>query len=156
MGGLRFRLITGRLDPADPEACPEAVEAVLDADWVVLGPGSWFTSVIPHLMVPALREALGQTAGRVVVVLNLAPQAGETGGFGPEDHLSALFEHAPELKVHTVLVDPSSVTDVDELERTVAAYGARLVVDDVALDDGTPRHDPAKLSGAYKAIFEDG
>jgi uncharacterized cofD-like protein len=149
-------IVSVALDPADPEACPEAVDAVRDADWVVLGPGSWFTSVIPHLMVPALREALGQTTARVVVVLNLAPQAGETGGFGPEDHLAALLEHAPGLKVHTVLVDPGSVTEIDELERTVASYGARLVVDDVARGDGTHRHDPEKLARAYATIFEEG
>jgi uncharacterized cofD-like protein len=153
------QIVSVALDPPDPEACPEAVEAVRNADWVVLGPGSWFTSVIPHLMVPALREALGQTTGRVVVVLNLAPQAGETGGFGPEDHLAALFEHAPGLKVHTVLADPGSLTgltEVDELERTVASYGARLVVDDVAMGDGTHRHDPEKLARAYASIFEEG
>ena len=79
------------------------------ADWVVLGPGSWFTSVIPHLMVPWLRQALVDTAGRLIVVLNLEPQEGETPGYGPEDHLAALFEHAPDLKIHTVLADVRSV-----------------------------------------------
>ena len=55
---------------------------------MVLGPGSWFTSVIPHLMVPELRRALVQTDGRVVLVLNLDEQEGETPGFGPADHLA--------------------------------------------------------------------
>jgi hypothetical protein len=55
-----------------------------------------------------------------------------------------------------VLVDPRTLTEVDELERAVASYGARLVVDDVALDDGSPRHDPEKLARAYAEIFEDG
>ena len=49
--------------PHDPPAVPEAVDAVLDADWVVLGPGSWFSSVIPHLLVPELLDALTQTQG---------------------------------------------------------------------------------------------
>ena len=98
-------IVSISLDPADPPVCPEAVAAMRDADWVVLGPGSWFTSVIPHLMVPALRDALVATEARVVVVLNLAEQAGETGGFGPADHLAVLIEHAPDLKVHTVLAD---------------------------------------------------
>jgi uncharacterized cofD-like protein len=146
-----------QLEPADPVACPEAVAAVRDADWVVLGPGSWFTSVIPHLMVPELRRALVETDGRVVLVLNLDEQEGETPGFGPGDHLAALVEHAPDLKVHTVLADPTTVGDgADELARTVAAYGAELVVDDVALGDGTPRHDPAKLAEAYARIFARG
>jgi uncharacterized cofD-like protein len=146
-----------RLEPADPVACPEAVAAVREADWVVLGPGSWFTSVIPHLMVPELRRALVTTDGRVVLVLNLDEQEGETPGFGPGDHLAALVEHAPDLKVHTVLADRATVGDgAEELACTVAAYGAELVVDDVALGDGTPRHDPAKLAEAYARIFARG
>jgi uncharacterized cofD-like protein len=151
-------LISGvRLEPADPTACPEAVAAVQAADWVVLGPGSWFTSVIPHLLVPALREALVQTDARVVLVLNLDEQAGETPGFGPEDHLAALAEHAPDLKVHTVLADTTTVGgDLADLEHLVAAYGAELVVADVARGDETPRHDPARLAEAYARIFAQG
>jgi uncharacterized cofD-like protein len=142
------------LEPADPTACPEAVAAVRAADWVVLGPGSWFTSVIPHLMVPALREALVQTDARVVLVLNLDEQAGETPGFGPEDHLAALAEHAPDLRVHTVLADRGTVGgEPGDLEHLVAAYGATLVVADVAAADGTPRHDPVRLAEAYARIF---
>lgn len=144
------------LDPEDPVACPEAVAAVRGADWVVLGPGSWYTSVIPHLMVPQLRKALGETDGRVVVALNLEAQAGETGGFGPEDHLAALIEHAPELKVHTVLADRASISDVDQLEQAVASYGAHLVVEDISTGDGTPRHDPPRLARAYDRIFSQG
>lgn len=145
------------LDPADPQVCPEAVTAVEAADWVLLGPGSWFSSVIPHLMVPELRDALVRTSARVVVNLNLAEQAGETGGFGPADHLAVLAEHAPELVVHTVLADRESVGDaLDELEHVVAAYGAKLVVDDVAVGDGTPRHDPEKLAAAYERILAAG
>ena len=147
-------IVSVQLDPADPAACPEAVAAVRAADWVVFGPGSWFTSVIPHLMVPDLRRAIGETDARILIVLNLEEQAGETGGFAPEDHLAALLEHAPELKVHTVLVDRSSVSDVDQLEQAVASYGAHLVVGDVALGDGTPRHDPVKLADAYDRILD--
>ena len=62
--------------PPDPPAVPEAVRAVLDADWVVFGPGSWFTSVLPHLLVPELAAALHATGARRLVVLNLAPQPG--------------------------------------------------------------------------------
>jgi uncharacterized cofD-like protein len=147
-------IVSVSLDPAHPAACPEAVRAVLEADWVVLGPGSWFTSVIPHLMVPDLARALVETDARVLVVLNLEAQAGETGGFAPEDHLAALLEHAPELKVHTVLADRGSVGDVDELTAAVASYGAELVVADVAAGDGTPRHDPVRLAAAYRGIFQ--
>lgn len=149
-------IVSVSLDPDSPQACPQAVAAVREADWVVLGPGSWFTSVIPHLMVPELRKALGETDARVVVALNLEAQAGETGGFAPEDHLAALIEHAPELKVHTVLADRASIGDVDQLEQAVASYGATLVVEDIAMGDGTPRHDPPRLAGAYERIFSRG
>ena len=146
-------IVTIALEPADPTACPEAVAAVGAADWVVLGPGSWYSSVIPHLLVPDLRKALVQTSARVVVVLNLEGQVGETHGYAPEDHLAALFEHAPDLRLHTVLADVRTVTDHDTLESAVASAGARLVVADVAADDGSPNHDPAKLAEAYRMIL---
>ena len=131
-----------------------ALEAIAGADWVFIGPGSWFTSVIPHLMVPALRDALVATPARVVVVLNLAEQAGETPGFGPADHLAVLLEHAPSLKVDAVLADKGSVGDgLAELRHAVEACGATLELDDVSLGDGTPRHDPAKLARAYAVIM---
>jgi len=146
-------IVTVALDPADPAACPEAVDAVGVADWVVLGPGSWYSSVIPHLLVPDLRKALVETAAGVVVVLNLEGQVGETHGYAPEDLLAALFEHAPDLRLHTVLADVRTVSDHDTLDSAVASAGARLVVADVASADGTPRHDPAKLAAAYRTIM---
>ena len=86
------------LEPQDPPACTQALAAIAAADWVVLGPGSWFTSVLPHLLVPGLREALVRSPARTMVVLNLAPQPGETDGFSPEQHLDVLCDHAPELR----------------------------------------------------------
>jgi uncharacterized cofD-like protein len=145
------------LDPPDPEVSPAALAAIGSADWVVLGPGSWFTSVIPHLMVPALRDALVATDADLVVVLNLEEQEGETPGFGPADHLAVLAEHAPTLGIHTVLADGNRVgAELDELRDIVAAHGARLQVADLAADDGSPRHDPAKLAASYANIFDEG
>jgi uncharacterized cofD-like protein len=141
------------LDPEDPPACPEAIAAVADADWVVLGPGSWFTSVIPHLLLPELRRALVQSSARTVVTLNLEPQAGETDGFAPETHLEVLAEHAPDLKVDVVLADRASVVDRDQLADVARSLGADLVVADLAVGDGTPRHDPAKLARAYAGFL---
>ena len=140
------------LEPPDPTPCPEAIEAVRAADWLVLGPGSWFTSVIPHLMVPALREAIVTSEARVLVTLNLDDEAGETPGFEAADHLAVLVEHAPELRVHTVLADERQASEPD-LEHLVRATGARLVIADVAMDDGSARHDPVKLAAAYSSIM---
>jgi uncharacterized cofD-like protein len=147
------RIVSISLDPADPTACPEAVDAVLGADWVVLGPGSWYTSVIPHLMVPSLRKALVETDARVLVVLNLEGQAGETHGYGAEDHLAALHEHAPDLYIHTVLADPTAVEDALTLEQATASWGSRLEVADVSLGGGLPRHDTDKLAAAFRRVF---
>jgi uncharacterized cofD-like protein len=143
------------LVPPDPPAVPEAVRAVLDADWVVLGPGSWFTSVLPHLLVPELSAALHVTAARRLVVLNLVPQPGETGGFSPHRHLEVLAAHAPGLSVDVVLADTKAVGagSLEDLEQAAGILGARLVLADVAAADGTPRHDPERLAHAYAQIF---
>ncbi|MGY2874675.1 putative cofD-like protein [Marmoricola sp. URHA0025 HA25] len=140
------------LEPADPTACPEAVQALRDADWVVLGPGSWYSSVVPHLLVPGLRQALTTTPGRVVVTLNLESQPGETDGWTPQDHLAVLHRTAPDLRVDTVLADPGSVPDVAALEKTTAELGARLVLADVALHGVQGQHDPEKLARAYADV----
>jgi uncharacterized cofD-like protein len=143
------RVLEIALEPPEPPACPEALTAIATSDWVVLGPGSWFTSVITHLLVPELRQALEATSARRLLTLNLAPQEGETEGLTPASHLDALRQHAPDLRIDTVLADPGTVQDVDALGRAAAALGARLVVEDVARDDGTPRHDETKLQAAY-------
>ena len=135
-----------QLVPADPPACPQALEAVRAADWVVLGPGSWFTSVLPHLLVPDLREALATTGARVLVNLNLAAQPGETTGFSPEQHLEVLAAHAPDLKLDVVLADRRSVPDPGVLRSVAASLGAELVLADVAAEDGADRHDPGRLA----------
>lgn len=147
------QVVDVHLEPADPPACPEALEALRSADWVVLGPGSWFTSVIPHLLVPEIRDALTVAQARKVVTLNLEPQTGETEGFSPETHLQVLAAHAPDLKVDVVLVDRGSVVDEEQLVQTAASLGAELVVADLARDDGSPRHDPAKLANAYAGFI---
>jgi uncharacterized cofD-like protein len=122
---------------------------------VVLGPGSWFTSVLPHLLVPDLAQALLRTAARRIVVLNLAPQPGETEGFSPHAHLEVLASHAPELAVDVVLADTAAVAGTTaELEKAAGMLGGRLELADLAMGDGSPRHDPRRLAGAFARIFE--
>jgi uncharacterized cofD-like protein len=143
------------LIPADPPACPEAIAAVGEADWVVLGPGSWFTSVIPHLLVPELATALVSTGARRLVTLNLVPQPGETTGYSPQAHLEVLAEHAPELRVDVVLADRAAAAGTTaELGKAAGLLGARLVLADLAMTDGSPRHDPRRLAGTFAQIFE--
>jgi uncharacterized cofD-like protein len=143
------------LVPADPPACPEAVQAVRAADWAVLGPGSWFTSVLPHLMVPELADALLHTSARRLIALNLAPQPGETEGFSPHAHLEVLADHAPGLTIDVVLADREAVQGTTaELEKAAGLLGGRLVLAELAMGDGSPRHDPRRMAGALAQIFE--
>ncbi len=151
----RGRVRSVALIPANPPACPEAVQAIGSADWVVLGPGSWFTSVLPHLLVPELAAALIGTRARRLVALNLAPQPGETEGFSPAAHLEVLADHAPALAIDVVLADRAAARGATtELEKAAGLLGARLVLADLAVDDGSPRHDPRRLAGAFAQIFE--
>ncbi len=160
VGQVACATTTGRvrsvsLIPADPPACPEAVQAIGAADWVVLGPGSWFTSVLPHLLVPDLAAALVGTRARRLVALNLAPQPGETEGFSPHAHLEVLADHAPDLAIDVVLADRDAVRGATaQLEKAAGLLGARLVLADLAVGDGSPRHDPRRLAGAFAQIFE--
>jgi len=147
------RVLSVALMPERPPACPEAVAAIRAADAVVLGPGSWFTSVLPHVLVPGLLDAMVRTEARIVVTLNLAPQPGETEGFSPQELLDALYRHAPKLLIHTVLADEEAVIDRRGLTDTVHARGARLVLAPVAAADGTARHDPDRLAAALAPVI---
>ena len=146
-------LLEVSLDPPDPPACPDALQAIADADFVVLGPGSWFTSVIPHLLVPEQRKALTASEATIVVVLNLEAQSGETEGYLAEDHLAVLHRHAPDLRVDYVIADPGSVPDPDHLNAYVVELGGRLVLADVCDDKHSAQHDPVKLAAAYAPLL---
>ena len=139
------------VSPADPPVSPAVLDAIAAADVVCLGPGSWYTSVLPHLLVPRLRAALEATDATVVVVLNLEPQPGETDGFSPEEHLTVLQAHLGGVALHTVIADADSVVDRHGLLSAVHECGAELVLAPVALD-GAPRHDPARLAQALATV----
>ncbi|HEY9332902.1 MAG TPA: 2-phospho-L-lactate transferase CofD family protein, partial [Kribbella sp.] len=141
------------LDPADPPACPEALVAIAEADWVVVGPGSWFTSVIPNLLVPELCRGLEQTSARRLLTLNLGEQKGETDGFSPETHLEVLAGHAPDLRIDVVLADTGHVPDPESLRRTAQSLGAELVIADIADEERDLHHAPDKLAKVYREIF---
>ena len=141
-----------RLAPADPPVNPAVLEAIAGADVVSLGPGSWYTSVLPHLLVPQLRAALAAAEAKVVVVLNLEPQPGETDGFSPEEHVTVLQAHLGGVALHSVIADADSVVDRRGLLSAVRSCGAELVLAPVAELDGAPRHDPVRLSAALASV----
>ncbi|HET8613901.1 MAG TPA: uridine diphosphate-N-acetylglucosamine-binding protein YvcK [Actinomycetales bacterium] len=153
VAATRGHVASVRLLPEEPKACDEAVAAVQEADWVVLGPGSWFTSVMPHLLVPRLREAVIRTSAKRIVTLNLPAHDAETHGFTAENHLEALLVHAPELTVDVVVADPSAVGDRTSLEDVCQTLGAALVVSEVAEPTAAGVHDPLRLAAAYRDVM---
>ena len=150
-----------RVLPSHPAASPEAVQAIKDADVVTIGPGSWFSSVIPHLLVPDIVDALNTTEATVAVVLNLSPEAGETHGFSAERHLHVFAQHAPNLHVDYFLADSSismSEGEREYLRRAAAKVDAEVRFCDVReLDSNgalSHRHDPQKLATALLKLTE--
>jgi uncharacterized cofD-like protein len=140
------------LVPPHPPACTDAVKAVDDADVVVLGPGSWFSSVIPHLLVPDLADALQQTRAARVVLLNLRSATAETEHYAPEDLLAVLARYAPGLRVDIVLADPASVPDRVALTDAADSLSAELVLARLASDEAPDQHDPHRLTSALAAL----
>ena len=148
-----------RLIPSDPPATPGVVESIAEADMVILGPGSWFTSVIPNVLVPEIATALAETPAKKVLVLNLAPQPGETAGFSTERHLHVLRQHAPGLDFDAIVLDPRtglSEGEMAQVNRTAEALGAQVVLAEVAKKSShggiRPIHDPEALGEALGRI----
>ncbi|GAB2750603.1 gluconeogenesis factor YvcK family protein [Sinomonas soli] len=150
------RLEDVRLEPDDAPACPETLSAIELADWVVLGPGSWYTSVLPHLLLPQLRQALVDTPARRCLTMNLAVDTKETSGMSAADHLRALQRVAPGFRVDAVIADHASVADRGEFERVAAELGAQVLFDRVRSSGRRPVHDALRLAGAYHEVFTGG
>ena len=140
------------LVPADPPACPAATEALSRAEAIVLGPGSWFSSVIPHLMVPELCQAIQNSPARLFVSINLAPQSGETDNFTSTELLRTLVAHAPGIRLDGVIADVRTGAD-PELAAFCDGIGARLVMADVAASPGYVTHDPDRYAAALRQAF---
>jgi uncharacterized cofD-like protein len=152
-----------RLKPEHPAAQPEAVRAILEADLIVLGPGSLYTSVVPNLLVEGIAKALIQSDALKVYVCNVATQPGETDGYDVAAHVAALVRHMPgqvnPLDVVIATAHPPGTTspqpDISLVSATPNASGQpRIVVDDVVRDDHALRHDPDKLAVVLMRVYE--
>ena len=142
------------LDPSDAQACPESLVAIDSADAVVLGPGSWFTSLMPHLVLPDLASHVVDAPGTRILVLNLDPQEGETGGFSPAEHIDAIAAHAPQMRFDVVIADSHHLAEESlrrDLEAACASWGSEVLLFDVAAT--ADRHDPAKLARAFGTVL---
>ncbi len=140
--------------PSEPPACEEAVEAIMLADWVILGPGSWFTSVMPHLLVPGIRQALEATPAQKILTLNVGSHDKETRGFSMADHVEAMRSHAAGLTFDYVIADPGVTrTGEDALRETCASVGAELVVSSVRKLGAQGQHDTLRLAAAFRDVM---
>ena len=142
------------LTPSDPRVPDAVLEATAAAEWIVLGPGSWYTSVLPHLLVPELRRALVLTPAHRALVMNLAPQAGETPDMSPGDLIRVLADAAPDFKLDVAIADPSTVEDIDDLVEAAELVGARLLLRQVRTGNGAATHDPLRLAAALRDAFD--
>lgn len=149
----RGRVVSLTLEPADAPVCPDALLAVRHADAIIMGPGSWYTSVIPHLKLAAMRDALITTRAKRICLLNLAPQTGETQHFELHTHLDVLHEIAPDLRFDVVVADRSAVTDPTSLTASATRVGAEVEIADVAESDGSARHSPDLLAAALRRLL---
>lgn len=143
------------VSPAAPVVCPQAVAAVRDADVVVLGPGSWFTSVLIHFEVPEMHRALHETTAQRVLVLNLKPQSGETSGYSPERYLDVLAARHPGFRLDCVIADPGHVADPGALRAVAGRMGAHVEIATVA-DPSTATHNAELLASAFRTVFHRG
>ena len=148
------RLKSLRIIPENPKAYPEALSAIADAQWITMGPGSWFSSVIPHLLVPAQRDAIISSKAKKILLLNLDTSdksAGEYAGYSPLEHLQILSTYAPGLHFDCVVIDQSS-DGQSQLREHLSTLGSELVIADLRSDGAPLHHDVKKLGQLFAHI----
>jgi uncharacterized cofD-like protein len=154
------------LNPETVEAHPDAVRAILDADIIVVGPGSLYTSVLPNLLVDGIKKAIEASAAMRVFVCNVATQHGETDGFSVGDHLAVLERHAGEGIVHAIVANNNIAPELPEAWHSVPVkfrknghpsllHGVRIVEADVVAAENRYRHDPAKLAATIVRLYDE-
>lgn len=150
-----------RLIPGDVSPTPEGLSAIAEADFITIGPGSWFSSVLPHVLVKAQLSAIQESKAKRILVLNLDATENHTGdefaGSSPAEHLRVLQRFAPNLKCDIALIDESIAAQssvLPELENLVFAMGGKVNVANLASHPGSNHHDAQKLFSAFSHIFQ--
>ena len=152
-------------DPANPRALPEALRVLKEADLILLGPGSLYTSLAPNLLIPEIREALQNSSAYRLYICNVMTQPGETEGYSASDHLRVLHRIGGTGLVHGILLN-ESVPD-DGLERYAAqdqypvevdrdlceAMGVQVHLSPLLASGDLVRHDPARLARAIAESY---
>ena len=152
------------LNPAHAEAHPDAVRAILDADLVVIGPGSLYTSVLPNLLVAGIQKALVATSATKVFICNVATQHGETDNFSVGDHIETIERHTGKGILNAVVANNNIVEALPEAWQSSAVpiahdelrafEGMRLVQADVVAEENRYRHDPVKLAATVMRLYD--
>ncbi len=150
------RLEELRLRPANPTTRPEVLAALTSADWITMGPGSWFSSVLPHLLVPSLREAVIASPAKKILLLNLdsnreSSAAGEYAGYSPVEHCAILEQYAPELRFDLVIAD-RHLAGRGELARYLDDRGCTYLEADLRDDQVAIHHSGVKLASTFAHI----
>ena len=149
--------------PADAPACEDALAAIADAELIVLGPGSLYTSLLPSLLLPQIRDAVAASPALRLYVCNVATQAGETTGLDLAGHVEALVAHAGPGIVDCVLANNRLTTPRPPIAPAEPvrltwppdlASAPRLILDDVVDPDRAQHHDPALLAAAVIQVWE--
>ncbi len=148
------------LEPSDPPAYPEAVHAILNADMVILGPGSVYTSVLPNLLVPDLANALRASRAFRVYVCNVATQVGETDAYNCEQHFQAIIDHAGPGLLDLVVANDCMDLEVPGGASLVAppdigTLNLPVYLADLVDHDRPWRHDPNHLADSLLALLEE-
>ena len=145
-----------RLIPEQPLVTPQAISAIYGAEWLTIGPGSWFSSVMPHILLSEEANAICETSAKKIIILNLPEPTtkSEFAGSSAEAHLEFMMAHLPTLKIDYAIVDPSSILPNSRLKVVVEGLGGALIVAPVAQNPGSFHHDPKKLSSVLSHIFE--
>ncbi len=146
-------VVSVRLIPDSPPVLPEVLHAIKKADWITLGPGSWYSSVLPHLLVPEIRTALANSNAKIVVFLNLDARSSkdEASALSPEVQIEFLKSHAPEVKIDYLVADNSIKTT--GLEAIANKYSAQLILSDLAHHPGSDQHDRFKVLSTLKKLI---
>ncbi len=145
-----------RLIPENPRATPEALRAIEDADWITIGPGSWFSSVMPHFLLKEQAAAISNSKAKKIIVLNLPEniKEGEFAGSSAQKHLELVLAHTPALQIDFAIADEAVVAQGTGLSDYVASLGGKLISADVGQLPGGNQHDVAKMSRTFSHIFE--
>lgn len=147
-----------RIIPENPPARSETLAAISSADLITIGPGSWISSVLPHLLVPAQRDAIVNSKAKKVVLLNLDANVYATGdeyaGYSAVEHLQLLHKYAPDLKVDYVVADSDVISDHLDLEKIVNSMGGKLISAELSMGPGSSAHDVRKLTPVLAHIIE--